>query len=110
MTDITEKASSVFAFTGRAAAPAGSRYKAGRRYELIVFVSEPVLDAAREIFRRTLQRAGWTAPEIQDVVQVDHKLRLARLKQLNLGEAVAAAVRDGSAIVVFDGNEESAAG
>ncbi|HVZ27562.1 MAG TPA: hypothetical protein VG798_02810 [Rhizomicrobium sp.] len=72
---------------------------------MIVFVAEPILEKAREVFRNTLERAGWAMPHLRHVVQVDHKMRLGRLKQLELGAAVSAAIQDGSAVVVFDGTE-----
>ena len=93
-------ADALFSFLARANPPEGSAKYQKPRYDLVVFIRAPNMDDARQRFRNILSENGWTFPEVAEIAQVSGEMRLAKADRLTR-DAMAAAVKDGSAIVVF---------
>ena len=94
--------SAMFSFLIRATAPGQTKYVAGRRYELMMFVRHISLDEAKSVVRNVLSRLGWEFPEVVEAVQMDGKMTLKKLKNLTLEDAIRAAAKQGHSIVVFE--------
>jgi hypothetical protein len=54
------------------------------------------------VFRKTVDDVGWKFPEIQEIAKVDGKMKLRKVEQLGLDQAMRTAIKTGSAIVVFE--------
>src|SRR5579883_3489475 len=93
--------SSLFSFLVKATAPDGTKYDAGRRYELIVFVRQDSMKDAKVDAREALSKARWSFPEVLEAAQVDGKMVLSKFEKLNLADAVKTAAKQGHSIVVF---------
>jgi hypothetical protein len=65
--------SALFSFLKKATAPEGTKYIAGRRYELIIFVRHFSLDDAKAVARGVISKMDWTFPEVMEAAQVDGK-------------------------------------
>ena len=93
-------ANALFSFLARANPPEGSAKYLKSRYDLVVFIRATDMADARQRFRRILSETGWTFPEITELAQVTDEMKLAKANPLTR-DAMAAAIKDGSAIVVF---------
>lgn len=94
--------SALFSFLMKATAPEGTKYVAGRRYEMIVFVRHISLEKARFVTRDVLAQLNWAFPEVIEAAQLDGKMKVGKLNSLNLEQAVRAAATAGHSIVVFE--------
>ena len=95
-------ASALFSFLIKAAAPEGTKYIAGRRYEMIVFVRHISMDEAKSVARNVIAKLAWTFPEVMEAAQLDGQMKLKKLKDLNLEQAIRAAATNGHSVVIFD--------
>ena len=75
---------------------------AGERYALMVIVREHSMDGAKAVARRAISRAGWQFPEVKEAMQIDGKMKMSKLRKLDLEEPVRSAAKHGCSIVVFD--------
>ena len=91
----------LFGFLMVATAPDRSQQHAGR-YNLIVVVRERSMDEAKTTAREVISRAGWQFPEIKDILQIDGKLEISKIRRLGLEEPIRNAAKNGHSIVVFD--------
>jgi len=95
-------ASALFSFLIKATAPEGTKYIAGRRYEMIVFVRHISMDEAKVVARNVIGKLAWTFPEVIEAAQLDGQMYLKKLKGLNLQDGVITAAKQGHSVVIFD--------
>ena len=92
----------LYATLVEATAPHDStKYREGKRYDLIVLVQENSMDKALAISRGALAKALWQDPDFKELVKISGKMSLEKLRRLNVEKGVAAAVKHGQAVIVF---------
>lgn len=95
-------ASVLFSFLIKATAPEGTKYVAGRRYEMIVFVRHLSMDEAKSVARNVIEKLAWMFPEVVEAAQLDGQMELKKAKGQNIEAAIMAAAKQGHSVVVFD--------
>jgi len=60
------------------------------------------MDDAKAVARKAISRAGWQFPEVKEAIQIDGKMELSKIRNLNLEEPMRNAAKYGSSIVVYD--------